>query len=203
MTTTPTVRDLFVSAGSTSAGLQLPPVPDGLASLVTGFEWNGLGERVLDLLDLNVVDILIGGWKQHREVRRQLRATAADPARTAIVNLLRHTLTSSHAPSIELRVHGRRLMTLSFPIELSFDIDAVELTLRGGAVRQVRPGAVKVRGTVKIENTAVLQRELTPMPLPGRITIDAGVPPAPATTSPADAGRATAEAGHGAGRAVA
>ena len=60
MTSTLTVRELFVSSdGGTGAGLRLPPVPHGLAQVVTGFEWNGLGERVFDLLDLNVIDILL------------------------------------------------------------------------------------------------------------------------------------------------
>jgi hypothetical protein len=182
MTSTLTVRDLFVSSngGAVGAGLRLPAVPDGLSQLVTGFEWNGLGERVFDLLDLNVVDILLGGWKTQQDVREQLRATAADPSRTVVVSLARHTIESSHIPSIELRAHGRALLQLSFPIELAFQIEAVELTLRAGDVREVRSGEVKVRGTVKLEGTVILERELSAIALPGRIVLGADAPPTPA-----------------------
>ena len=182
MTSTLTVRQLFVSAerGSGGASLRLPLVPEGLSQMMTAVEWSGIGERVFDLLDLNVVDILLGGWKKQQEVRRELRETAADPSRTAIVHLARHTLESTHAPSMELRAQGRRLVELSFPVDLAFEIEAAELTLRAGAVREVRTGDVKVRGTVKLENTVVLDRQLSSISLPGRILLDAEPPPEPA-----------------------
>jgi hypothetical protein len=181
MTSTLTVRELFVASdGGTGAGLRLPPVPHGLAQVVTGFEWNGLGERVFDLLDLNVIDILLAGWKKHLDVRDQLAATAADPSRSVLVYLGRHTLDSTHAPSIELRAQGRTMLELSFPIELAFEIEAVELTLRAGAVREVRPGRVTVHGTVKLEGTPILERKLSAIDLPGRIVLDVDAPSAPA-----------------------
>ncbi len=174
--TTPalTVRDLFLSTshGELSARLPLPAVPTGLSHLLTGFEWNGLAERVGDLLDINVVEVLLAGWKKHKEVRAQLRATAADPSRTVMVYIGHHTLDSMHKPSIELRSYGRRLVELSFPIELTFEIGAIELTLRAGAVTEIRSGEVKVRGTVKLESTVILERALAPISLPGRIVLD-------------------------------
>ena len=174
--TTPalTVRDLFLSTGrgELSARLPLPAVPPGLSHLLTGFEWNGLAERVGDLLEINVVEVLLAGWKKHKEVRAQLRVTAADPSRTVMVYIGHHTLDSTHKPSIELRSYGRRLVELSFPIDLTFEIEAVELTLRAGAVTQIRSGEVKVRGTVKLENAVLLERALAPIRLPGRIVLD-------------------------------
>jgi hypothetical protein len=174
MTNPLTVRDLFFSTkdGELSARLQLPAIPAGLSHLVTGFEWHGLAERVGDLLDINVVDVLLAGWKKHDEVRTQLRVTAADPSRTVLVYIGHHTLDSTHKPSIELRSQGRRLMELSFPIELAFEIGAIELTLRAGAITEIRSGEVKVRGTVKLESAVILERELAPVRLPGRIVLD-------------------------------
>jgi hypothetical protein len=174
MTSPLTARDLFVSvdAAGVAAGLRLPPVPEGVSSLISGFEWRNLGERVFDLLDLNIVDILIGGWSTYHEVQAQLRATRDEPGRTVLVQLAHHTLASSHASSIELRAQGRKVLELSFPIELAFEIDAAELTLRGGRVREIRAGDVQARGTVKLENTVILERKLSPLRLPGRIVVE-------------------------------
>jgi hypothetical protein len=179
MTSTLTARDLFVSteAGDVAAGLRLPPVPEGVSALVGGFEWRAVGERVFDLLDLNVVDILLAGWAKYHEVQAQLEATRGEPARTVLVHLAHHTLASSHASSIELRAQGRKVLELSFPIELAFEIDAVELTIRNGRICEIRPGDVRARGTVKLENTVVLERKLSPIHLPGKIVIEE--PPAP------------------------
>lgn len=185
MTSMLTVRELFVSAddGKLGASLRLPLLPKDVAQLVTGIEWKALGEHVFDLLDLNVVDILLAGWKKHQGVRRALRETAVDPSRTAVIHIAHHTLDSTHTPSIELRAQGRKVIELSFPIELAFDIEAVELTVRAGAVREIRPGGVKVRGTVKLENTVILERELSSIKLPGQILLGEETPSTSAVTS--------------------
>jgi hypothetical protein len=142
-------------------------------SLVTGFEWDRVGERLLDLLDINVVDVLLGGWKAHQDVRRELGRTATDPSRTAMVQLTHHTIESTHTPSIELRAQGRKVLEVSFPMRLNVEIEAVRLTIRGGAIREIHPGEVKVHGTMKLENTVVLERQLSAITLPGRIVLDA------------------------------
>jgi hypothetical protein len=155
-----------------SVRLQLPAVPTGLSHLVTEFEWRGLAERVGDLLDINVVDVLLAGWKKHDEVRTQLRVTAVDPSRTVLVYIGHHIVDSTHTPSIELRSHGRRVVELSFPIELKFEIAAIELTLRAGAITEIRSGEVKARGSVKLESAVILERELSPLRLPDKIVLD-------------------------------
>ena len=113
---------------------------------------------MLDLLDINVVDVLVGGWKAHRDVHRERGRTATDPTRTAMVQLTHHTIYSVHTPAIELRAQGRKVLEVSFPVELTLELDAVRLTIRGGAIREIHPGEVKVRGTMKLENTVVLER---------------------------------------------
>lgn len=181
-TTALTVRDLFFAAGDDDAGaaIRLPDLSHALGAVVSGFEWQGLGQRVVDLLDVNVADILLGAWQKHAEVREQLRATAADPAKTALVSIGQHTIESSHAPSIEVRAQGRRLLELSFPIELAFDVSAVGLMVRGGSVCEIRAGTVTVRGTVKLQNTVILTRDSSPIAIPGRIVLAGTRAPEPA-----------------------
>lgn len=174
MTSTLTIRELFVSPSDArlSAGITMPPPPAAIAPFVTGLDWDNMGGRVLDLLDINIVDVLVGGWKAHQEVKRELEMTIADPTRAAMVALAHHSIDSTHTPAIEFRAQGRKLFTLSFPVELTFDVDAVDLTVRTGAIREISPGRVKVRGTVKLENTVLLERALTPIELPGRMALD-------------------------------
>ena len=173
MTSIPTVRELFVSTSDAtmSAALTLPPPPAAIAPFVTGMDWDNMGGRVLDLLDINIVDVLLGGWKAHQEVRREIELTTADPSRTAKVVLAHHSIDSTHTPSIEFRAQGRKVFSLAFPVELAFDVDAVELTIRTGAICEVRTGDVKVRGTLKLENTVLVERALAPIELPGRMLL--------------------------------
>jgi hypothetical protein len=177
-----TVRDLFVTsideAGDDDPKVQMPPVPETLSALVTGFEWQGLGDRVLDLLEQPVIDVMLAAWVAHEEVMAQLHETTADPSETVLVHLASHTLESTHRPALELWVQRRCVLELSFLTELTFDIDVVELTVRGGAVRAIRPGAVNARGTVKLGETVVLERRIAPVMLPRRITVREHLPAA-------------------------
>jgi hypothetical protein len=160
----PTLKDLFVPDGSYA------PLT-GMASALGGLQWHGLYDHAFDVLDVNVVDTLLAGWKKHGEVQSQLRATAADPARTAMVRLLRHTLESTHTPSIEVRSQGKVMANVSLPIEVAFEIEAVTLVIRGGAVDEIRPGNIAFRGTMKLEHSVILERKLAPIQLPGKITL--------------------------------
>ncbi len=162
---------------------QPPPVPVPVASLLGAIEWQGVYDKVTDLLDINVADVMLGGWKKCAEVRRQVRASRADPSRTVLVHLGSHTITSEHRPSIEIRHDGRALADIVFPMALKFEVDAVELTLKGGEVTEVRTGDVRMKGTVKVENTVILERSLAPIRLPGKIAFSGGAAEQPAAVA--------------------
>lgn len=170
MTVVPTIRDLFIPPGATAA-VRMPPLPEDLSSLLTGFEWRGLGEHVPDLLGTAAIDILLAGWQTHDELATQLRETANDPTRTMLVHLAPHRLESTQAPSLELKIHGRRMMQLAFRVDLTFEIDVVELTVRAGRVSVVRTGEVHAQGTVKVFDTAILVRTRSPLQLPAKIVL--------------------------------
>lgn len=165
MTTLMTLRDMFVASGGEVPGLT------AMARAVGGLQWQALYERSFDVLDINVVDVLVAGWKKQSEVRELLHATAADPTRTALVHLAEHTLESTHKPAIEVRSSGTVVARLSFTIAAAFEVEGVELVLRRGRVEEVRPGRVTARGTVKLESAVILERKLAPLTLPGKIAI--------------------------------
>jgi hypothetical protein len=175
MSTSLTVRDLFVGAtggvNEDDATVHMPPVPETLSALVTGFEWQGLGNRVLDLLGQPVIDVMLAAWVTHDEVVTRLHETTVDPSATVLVHLASHTLESTHRPSLELWVEQRRVLELSFLVALTFDIDVVELTVRSGAVCAIRIRAVNARGTVRLGQAVILERRMSPLMLPPRITL--------------------------------
>jgi len=173
----PTLRDLFATSHADHRdGGRLPPPPAALAPALGGFQWQGISDRVLDLLDISVLDVMLGAWKTRSDFRKHVRASAAEPTKPIVVPLGAHRITSEHRPSIEVRSEGRVLAKLSFPVAVTFEVEAAQLTLRGGAVKEVRTGAIKARGTVKFEDAVILERDLEPIHLPGTITLN-GEPP--------------------------
>jgi hypothetical protein len=162
-----TLRDLFSGTVKQADA----PALGALEHLVNGVHWTMLCDHALDVLDLNVIDLLISGWRRHAEIRNQMRITALDPTRTALVHVAEHTIESTHTPSLEVRVEGRPLATLTLPVEMAFDIEAVSLLIRGGEIREVRPGRIMARGTVKLESSVILQRDLARIEFPGTLVI--------------------------------
>jgi hypothetical protein len=168
----PTLRDLFALNANTAGHRDAPEPPPSAAAIAVHlgpFGWNGVYEKVSDLLDVSVGDVLAGGWRSCGEVRRRIAESRLDPSRTVLVHLGTHTITSEHHPSVEIRSEGRRIAELVFPVAVEFAVDAVELTVRGGAVVEARTGDVRARGTVKLEEAVLFERESAPLPLPGKM----------------------------------
>jgi hypothetical protein len=162
-----TLRDLFTGDGKRVDAAALGAVE----RLVDGVHWKGLCDHALDVLDLNVIDLLISGWRRHAEIRNQMRITALDPTRTALVHVAEHTVESTHTPSLEVRVEGVPLVTLTLPVEVAFEVEAVSLLIRGGEIREVRPGRIMARGTVKLESSVILKRDLAKVEFPGTLIL--------------------------------
>lgn len=180
LTTTriPTLRELFVPDGSPGTPEPRshggpPAVPHSISALFGPFEWQGVCDRVADLLEINVADILLGGWQKSVEIRKHLLASRSDPGRVILAYLGAHTIASEHRPSIEIRHEGNQFGEVTFPVSVEFQIEAVQLALRGGRVIEVRPGEVRMKGTVKVEGSVLLERSLAPVPLPGKIVMSA------------------------------
>lgn len=172
----PTLRDLFLSDRSDSPGPRnqdLPAVPASITALFGPYEWQGLCDRVPDLLEVGVADILIAGWRESVEFRKQVQASERQPHLAVLVHLDAHTITSAHRPTIRIFHEGQEFGEVTVPVAVEFEVDGVQLTLKGGAVREVRAGNVRMRGTVMVEDRVILERSLSPVPLPARILLDA------------------------------
>jgi len=163
----PTLRDLFADQGNGHRDRRpLPPAPPALRPMLGSFRWDGMYENAFELLDISVLDVMLRAWKTCRDVRTQVQASAADPVTPIVVELGAHRIRSEHRPSIEVKSNGRLITTLAFSVEVGFEITAAQLTLRGGAVQQIRTRDVKAAGVVKLEDVVILDRELTPVHLP-------------------------------------
>lgn len=179
----PTLKDLLVGDDRVRS---LPPVPAALSPVVTTTAWQGICDHVVDLLDISVIDVLLGAWKTQAEIRAGLRESAADPARTIVVQLARHAITSEHRPAIEVRAAGRAIATLHFPVDVAFEVEAVQLTLRRGEVAEIRSGRMQTRGTVKFESVVLFERQLEPLSLPGRLVLQGAAPASEGAVSAGD-----------------
>ena len=125
LTETATVRDLLFG------GMRVEPT-DAIAeslrehrtveTLVTGFpaltaEAGRAVEHEVatvtgDLLALNLLDLVVGGWNRYEALRDAARHTRDAPTTQEVVALVTHLIESSHRPSVELFIDGKSVGTI-------------------------------------------------------------------------------------------
>ncbi len=110
-----------------------------------------LASVTTDLLDLDLGDLLIYGWRTHERLLKAARETRQIPGRQDVVQLGAHRITSAHNPTIELLVDGVRVHTFRFQLTVIFDIGLAALVIRGGLLTALKAGDGAVTGKLALE----------------------------------------------------
>jgi len=110
-----------------------------------------LASATAGLLDLDVGDLLIYGWRTHERLIEAAGQTQQIPGRQEVVQLGTHRITSAHNPTIELLIDGVKVHTFRFQLTVIFDIDVVALIVREGLLTGLKAGDGTVTGTLTLE----------------------------------------------------
>jgi hypothetical protein len=102
------------------------------------------------LLDLDLGDLLIGGWRTRERLIEAARQTRQRPGRREVVQLGAHRLTSTYNPTIELLVDGVKVHTFRFQLTVIFDIEVAALIVRDGLLTALKAGDGAVTCTLTL-----------------------------------------------------
>jgi len=103
------------------------------------------------LLDLDLGDLLIYGWRTRERLLAAARQTRQIPGRQEVVQLGTHRITWSYDPTIELLIDGVKVHTFRFRLTVTFDIDVVALIVRDGLLTGLKAEDGTVTGTLTLE----------------------------------------------------
>jgi len=103
------------------------------------------------LLDLDLGDLLIYGWRTRERLVQAARETRQIPGRQDVVQLGTHRITSTYNPTVELLIDNVRVHTFRFQLTVIFDIDVVALIIRDGLLTALKAGDGTVSGTLTLE----------------------------------------------------
>ena len=103
------------------------------------------------LLDLDLGDLLIYGWRTRERLLKAARETRQIPGRQDIVQLGTHRITSAHSPTVELLVDGVKVHTFRFQLTVIFDIDVAALVIRDGLLSALKAGDGALTCTLVLE----------------------------------------------------
>jgi hypothetical protein len=159
------------------------------------------------LLDLELGDLVVAGWRKQGQLAAAAERTAANPGTSEVVELATHRISSAHHPSVEVLVNDAHLATVTFDLTIEFVIKALVVTVRDGHVVSLHSGACDVAATLAAEGIQLAsRREHFELPLvvrwPLRLHLGGGSDPlpygakSPPTPTPAPARRRRPSSSH-------
>jgi hypothetical protein len=196
--TTPTALDLLfgtdTDAAETLAGEILSPGGDqdlgrALAQLPEMTRRAAVQEAATaaaGLLKVDLIGVLVRGWREHRDIVSAARRTLAAPASTELVSMSAHEVTLEQRPSVSVLVDGQRVATLELGLSIVFDVNALLLLISGGRLVAVRSGRCEITATLAVQGADLLVRQAH-LELPGVIPLGQGIRLLPVGEYPARA----------------
>jgi hypothetical protein len=196
--TTPTALDLLfgadTDAAETLAGEILSPGGDqdlgrALAHLPEMTRRAAVQEAATagaGLLKVDLIGVLVRGWREHRDIVAAARRTLAAPASTELVSMSAHEVTLEQRPSVSVLVDGQRVATLELGLSIVFDVNALLLLISGGRLVAVRSGRCEITATLAVQGANLLARQAH-LELPGVIPLGRGIRLLPVGEYPARA----------------
>jgi hypothetical protein len=127
-----------------------------------------------ELSDLSIPALLANGWAKYDAFRKFCKEPEHPPTTTYVVPLFKHTISSKHRPVIELRLDGVPAGKVSFEVEVSIAFEEVSVVIKNKRFMAVQTGSAQAKGTLKCEGTQILERTLSKIDLPGKISLGAG-----------------------------
>jgi hypothetical protein len=141
------------------------------------------------LLKVDLVGVLVSGWRNHRHVVSAARRTLAAPGSAELVSMSSHEVTLDQRPSVSVLVDGQRVATLELGLSIVFGVNALLLEISGGRLTGVRSGRCDITATLAVQGTDLLVRRAH-LELPDVVSSRRGIRLLPADEDPADAPRA-------------
>jgi hypothetical protein len=182
----PTALDLLfgsdTDAAETLAGEILPPGEGGnlgraLAHLPEATRRAAAWEAATTaaaLLKIDLIGVLIRGWREHRDIVSAARRTLAAPASTELVSMSAHEVTLDQRPSVGVLVDGQRVASLELGLSIVFDVSALLLLISRGRLVTVHSGRCEITATLAVQDADPLIRRID-LDLPGVIPLRRGI----------------------------
>jgi hypothetical protein len=157
----------------------VPALREALLKESRAIKWDAVSEvlakKVLETLDVPILDILLPAWKKYREIEE-----FADPAKypagdTFLVSLAEHTVKSEHHPYVEVLFKGATVGRIDFTLTVELTIEGFVLQIQGGRIKGIRTGTLKGQGSLALESAVVLEKDFGSIELPGMLPLGEGI----------------------------
>jgi hypothetical protein len=128
------------------------------------------------LLKVDLMEVLVAGWREHRDVFSAARRTLDMPGSKELVGLAPHRITTVQQPSVGILVDGHRVHTLQLGLSVFFEVTGLVAGIHAGRLAGIHAGRGHVGVALTIHELEVLTKR-THLELPGVMALKHGFPP--------------------------
>ena len=136
------------------------------------------------LLDVNLADVLVAGWREHHELAAAAQRTLAVPGSTELVSLATHQISTEQRPYVTVLVDGHRVATVELGLSLTLVVTALLAGISAGRLVALHTGRCDVTAALAIQGSDLVTRQAH-FDLPGVIPLGPGIRLLPARHYPA------------------
>ncbi len=170
------------SVGALAEALYEQDTLGSVGAALTKVSWAGrraVGNQVATiahgLLDLDLADLLVAGWRKFADLTAAARRTMDAPGSSEVVELATHSITSTHSPNVEVLVNNTRVATVRFELSIKFTVKGLVATIRDGRLVSLHSGGCDVTGTLAAEGQQIATRKAR-FQLPMLLRLGDGIP---------------------------
>ena len=84
------------------------------------------------LLKVDLMDVLVAGWREHRDIYSAARRTLATPGSKELVGLAPHRVSTVQQPAVSILVDGHRVHTLQLGLSIIFEVTGLVAGISAG-----------------------------------------------------------------------
>lgn len=163
-----TLREHGVLAGS------LAPL-GALNSAARNTVHHEIGSVVASVLDVDLADIAVAGWRKHAQLTAAARHSLVVPGSEEVLDLAAHRVTSVHRPYVDLLVNDVRVAQIHVALTATLEVIGLVAVVRAGRLVDIRCGDVDVEASVTVHTIPVAARRRR-MDVGVLIHLGAGIP---------------------------
>ena len=134
-----------------------------------------LGPKICELFNVPLPNILVTSWKKVGDLRTELEKSRNAPEQVKYIELAQHTINSEHKPHLEMRIKELPVKKIEFTVKLVFTLKGFVLKIQGGAIQEIQTGACEVKGTISYAGQVIVEKKVTPIKLPGTLSVPAAI----------------------------
>ena len=135
-----------VARGTTGSSPLVRRLNPGARSLL----WQRVVAGAQEVLDDDLADVLLAGWRRHRTLRTAAQQTVQPPGSEQVVVLAEHQVTFERKAKVEIRQDGQVMLGVPVDVRVVFDVVEVSALVRVGRLMELRAGRSTITGKVDI-----------------------------------------------------